>query len=82
VDDKFRRLQRTRQLLRIAQLSQQASTEDVRLSTERYQVQAVLFKDVLQAQTKAKQANDQYQQALLSFWMSRAEFEKAIGEDK
>ena len=82
VDDKFRRLQRTRQLLRIAQLSQQASTEDVRLSTERYQVQAVLFKDVLQAQTKAEQANDQYQQALLSFWMSRAEFEKAIGEDK
>ncbi|HMD83195.1 MAG TPA: TolC family protein [Terriglobia bacterium] len=82
VDDKFRKLQRTRQLLRVAQLSQQASLENVRLMTERYQVQASLLKDVLQAQTALEQANDQYQQALLSLWMAKAEFEKAIGDDK
>ncbi len=82
VDDKFRKLQRTRHLLRIAQLSQQASIENVRLMTERYQVQASLVKDVLQAQTAVEQANHQYREALLSFWMAKAEFEKAIGDDK
>jgi outer membrane protein TolC len=82
VEDKFRKLQRTRQLLRVAQLSQQASTENVRLITERYQLQASLLKDVLQAQTALEQANDQYQQAMLSLWMAKAEFEKAIGDDK
>ncbi len=81
VDDKFRKLQRTRQLLRIAQLSQEAAIENVRLLTERYQVQASLVKDVLQGQTAVEQANDQYQQALLSFWMAKAELEKATGDD-
>jgi outer membrane protein TolC len=54
----------------------------VRLITERYQLQASLLKDVLQAQTALEQANDQYQQAMLSLWMAKAEFEKAIGDDK
>jgi hypothetical protein len=27
-------------------------------------------------------ANNQYQQALLSFWTAKAELEKAIGEDR
>lgn len=82
IDDKFRKLQQSRQLLRIAELSQQAATENVRVMKNRYLQQASLIKDVLQAQTVLEQANYQYQQASSSFWIAKAEFEKAIGEDK
>jgi hypothetical protein len=39
--------------------------------TERYKAQASLLREVLQAQTAVEQANDQYQQALLSFWIGQ-----------
>ncbi len=82
IDDKFRKLQQSRQLLRIAELSQQAATENVRVMKNRYLQQVSLIKDVLQTQTVLEQANYQYQQAASSFWIAKAEFEKAIGEDK
>ena len=50
--------------------------------TERYKAQTSLLRDVLEAQTAVEQANDQYQQALLSFGLARAEFEKAMGENQ
>jgi len=37
---------------------------------------------VLQRQVNLEQANSDYQQALLSFWNSRADFERALGEDQ
>jgi outer membrane protein TolC len=42
----------------------------------------VLLSDVLQSQASLSELNHQYQQALLSFWTAKAEFEKALGEDK
>jgi outer membrane protein TolC len=42
----------------------------------------VLLKDVLIAQTSLSNANYEYQEALLSFWTAKADFEKALGEDK
>lgn len=82
VNEKFSKLRQSRQLLRIAGLTQETAIENVRVVTNRYKVQASLMKDVLQAQAKLEDANHQYQQALVSFWVARAEFEKAIGEDK
>ena len=43
---------------------------------------AVILKDVLQAQMSLADANDEYQKALLSFWTAKADFEKALGEDR
>jgi outer membrane protein len=40
-----------------------------------------LLKDVLQQQTTLAQANQQYQQALSSFWTAKANFERALGEE-
>jgi outer membrane protein TolC len=80
VSDRFRKLQEARALLRVSQLSQEAAREKLRVATNKYAQEAVLYKDVLQTQAGLAEAQDRYQQALLAFWTARADFEKAIGE--
>src|SRR6266704_1462172 len=82
VGDKFRRLQQTQQALRVARLSQDAEREALRVNTGRYKFEAALLSEVLQSQATLANANNQYQQALLSFWTAKAELEKAMGQDK
>ncbi len=54
----------------------------MRVLNARYSAQEALFKDVLQSQAALAEANHQYQQALLSFWTAKADFEKAMGTDQ
>ena len=82
VGDKFRKLQQTRQALVVAQLEQETTRESLRVNTNKYRVTAALFSEVLQSQATLAEANHQYQQALLGYWTAKAEFEKAIGEEK
>jgi outer membrane protein TolC len=82
VGDKFRRLQQTQQALRVARLSQDAGREALRTTQGRYRFEAALLTDVLQSQATLADANNQYQQALLSFWTAKAELEKALGQEK
>jgi len=82
VGDKFRKLQQTRQALVVAQLRQETARENMRVSINKYKIQAALLSDELQTQAELAGANYQYQQALLAFWTARAEYEKAIGADK
>ena len=82
VGDKFRRFQQTQQALRVARLNQDAEREALRVTQGRYKFEAALLTEVLQSQAKLADANNQYQQALLSFWTAKAEFEKALGQDK
>ena len=82
VNGKFRTLQESCQLIRIAKLAQSTARANVQIAAYKYRLEAVLFKDVLQAQTTLANANYDYQKALLSFWTAKADFEKAIGEDK
>ena len=82
VGDKFRKLQQTRQALVVAQLKQETERENMRVSVNKYKLQAALLSDALQTQATKADANYQYQQALLAFWTARAEYEKAIGEDQ
>jgi outer membrane protein TolC len=82
VGDKFRRLQQTQQALRVARLSQDAERETLRITQSRYRFDAALLTEVLQSQATLADANNQYQQSLLSFWIAKAELERAIGEDK
>jgi len=82
VGDKFRKMRQSRQALITAQLGQDAARENVRVLNARYSLQEVLIKDVLQSQAALAEANHQHQQALLSFWTARADFEKAIGVDQ
>lgn len=82
VGDKFRKLQQTRQALVVAQLNQETGRENIRVSTNKYKVKAVLLSDVLQTQATLADADYQYQQALLAYWTARADYEKAIGAEK
>jgi outer membrane protein len=82
VGAKFRELQQARQALRVAQLKQETARENMRISTNKYKVQAALLSDVLQTQAAMADADYQYQQALLAYWTARADYEKAIGADR
>ena len=82
VGDKFRRFQQTQQALRVARLNQDAEREALRVTQGRYKFEAALLTEVLQSQAKLADANNQYQQALLSFWTAKAELEKALGQEK
>ncbi|HEY6804915.1 MAG TPA: TolC family protein [Pyrinomonadaceae bacterium] len=82
VGDKLRKLQLAGQALRVAKLSEESAKENLRVSTGRYQFQSVLLSDVLQSQASLAEASHEYQQALLGFWTAKAEFEKALGEDR
>jgi outer membrane protein TolC len=82
VNDKYRQIRYRRAELQVARLSQEASLESLRVVKNKYTVQAVLVKDVLQAQVNLEQSNSDYQQALTSFWNARADFERAVGEEQ
>src|SRR6266436_4388436 len=82
VGNKLRKLQQSAQALRVAQLEESSARENLRVSTGRCKFQAALLSDVLQSQAFLAEATHQYQRALLGFWTARAEFEKALGEDK
>ena len=82
VGDKFRKLQQSGQALRVARLAENSARENLRVSTGQYKFQAVLLSNVLQSQASLAEATNEYQQALLAFWTAKAEFEKALGEDK
>jgi outer membrane protein TolC len=82
VNDKYRQLRQSRTQLRIARLSQETAIESLRVTRNKFAVQSVLLKDVLQGQLNLEQSNSDYQQALLSVWNSRADFERALGEDQ
>jgi outer membrane protein TolC len=82
VGDKFRKLQQTQQALVVAQLAQDTAREGLRVNTNKYKLTAALLSEVLQAQASLAEANHRYQQSLLGYWTARAEFEKAMGEEK
>jgi len=82
VGDKLRKLQLTAQALRVAKLAEESAKENLRVSTGQYKYQAVMLSDVLKSQASLAEATNDYQKALLTFWTAKAEFEKALGEDK
>jgi outer membrane protein TolC len=82
VNSRFRTLQENCQLIRIAQLAQTTARANVQIAAYKYRLDAVLLKDVLTAQTSLANANYEYQKALLTFWTAKADFEKALGEEK
>jgi outer membrane protein TolC len=82
VNDKYRQLQQNRLELRVARLKQETAVENLRVAKNKFAADAVLLKDVLQAQTGVEEGNTRYERALLSFWDARADFERAVGEDR
>ena len=82
VNARFRQMQESRQMLKVAKLAQTQARANVQLVAHKYRLDAVLLKDVLHAQTVLANSDYEYQKALLAFWTAKADFEKAIGEVK
>jgi outer membrane protein TolC len=82
VNQNYRLLQQSRAQLRVAGLTQETAIENLRVAKNKYAVDGVLLRDVLQAQSGLEQAHSGHEQALLDFWDARAEFERALGEDR
>ncbi|MBK8464221.1 MAG: TolC family protein [Chloracidobacterium sp.] len=82
VSASFRKLQESADQLRLMQMTQKTASANLDVALNRYQQQAILYKEVLRAEASLTDANTKYQNALLSFWTAKAEFEKALGEEK
>ncbi len=82
VGDTFRKIRLARQALEVARMAQETAREVLRVNTDKFKYSEALFSDVLQSQAVLAEADHQYQQALLGYFTARAEFEKALGQEK
>lgn len=81
VGAKFRKLGETRALLRATALQLDAEREKLRVMMNQYEQKSALLKDVLQQKVSLESVTNQHNQALLSFWTAKADFEKSLGEE-
>jgi outer membrane protein len=81
VNKNFRKLSQSRAGLEVAEAARDAARQKLREVNDKFSQQAVLLRDVLQQQSAVASADHDYEQALLSFWSAKADFEKAIGEE-
>ncbi|MBM4293632.1 MAG: TolC family protein [Deltaproteobacteria bacterium] len=82
VNSKFRQLQEARGQLKVTQMAQAATREKLREMMQKFKTGAALLKDLLQTEASLAEGNHAHQKALLAVWLTRAEYEKALGEDK
>jgi outer membrane protein TolC len=81
VNTRFRTLAEKRALLNVTRMAQGTAREKLRVKTNQFQLQAALLPDVLQLRSEVASSDDQYQQALTSFWTAKADYDLAIGEE-
>ena len=79
VNARLRKLQQARAFVEVTRLSQVTEEEKLRVVLNQYPLKASLLKDVLQEHAAVADANNQYQQALLAFWIAKTDFERALG---
>jgi outer membrane protein TolC len=81
INSLFRKLSEARAQLAVVQASQQTAREKLRVTTNQYQVQSVLLSDVLRVRAELADSDDRYQQALMTFWTAKADFDQSVGEE-
>ena len=82
VAHQYRKLIEARKEVEVAQASQSARRELLRVTRNRYGQRDVLLSDVLSAQSGLVEADNRFTQALLDLATAQADFEKAIGGDQ
>lgn len=82
VAEQFRRLQLAAARLHVASLSRQVAAESLRVAQKQYEVQFSLLRTVLQAQATLEGANADYHRTLSDLWTARAEYERALGDER
>jgi outer membrane protein TolC len=82
VAHQYRKLIEARKEVEVAQASQSARRELLRVTRNRYGQRDVLLSDVLKAQSGLVEADNRFTQALLDLATAQSDFEKAIGGDR
>ena len=82
VAHQYRKLIEARKEVEVAQASQSARRELLRVTQNRYGQRDVLLSDVLRAQSGLVEADNRFTQALLDVATAQADFEKAIGVEQ
>jgi outer membrane protein len=78
---KYRKWKEATLLLKATRTGHDAAAEELRVTSNKYQEQAALVKELLQAQARSSETAFQYQQALSSYWISLADLRRAMGEE-
>jgi outer membrane protein TolC len=78
---KYRKWKEATLLLKATRTGHEAAAEDFRVTSNKYQEQAALVKELLQAQARSSETAFQYQRALSSYWSSLADLRRAMGEE-
>src|ERR1700687_2831655 len=78
---KYRKWKEATLLLKATRTGHEAAVEEFRVTSSKYKEQAVLVRDLLQAQSRSSETAFQYQQALSSYWSAFAELRKAMGAE-
>lgn len=81
VNERIRKVMEEHERVNVAELQRKAAREKVRVLMNQYRVNAVLLKDVLQAQTELEDARNSYEHAVLALWTAKADLQKALGEE-
>jgi outer membrane protein TolC len=81
INSRFRKLSEARAQLAVVAASQQTAREKLRVTTNQYQLQSALLSDVLRVRAEVADTDDRYQQALMTFWTAKADFDQALGEE-
>jgi outer membrane protein len=82
VAHQYRKLIEARKEVEVAQASQSAGRELLRVTRNRYGQRDVLLSDVLKAQSGLVEADNRFTQALLDLATAQADFEKSLGVDE
>ena len=82
VAHQYRKLIEARKEVEVAQASQSARRELLRVTRNRYGQRDVLLSDVLKAQSGLVEADNRFTQALFDLATAQSDFEKAIGGDQ
>ena len=78
---KYRKWKESALLLKATRTGHEAAAEEFRVTSNKYEEQAALVRDLLQAQARSSETAFQYQQALSSYWSSLADLRRAMGEE-
>jgi outer membrane protein TolC len=78
----YRKLIEARKEVEVAQASQSAATELLRVTQNQRLQREALFRDVLKVQSSLAEADSRFTQALLNLATAQADFEKTLGVDQ
>jgi outer membrane protein len=80
VNEKIRKLQESRLFIDVTSKDVIARKEKLRTEMNKYRQNSALLQELLEAQSNLEVAEEKHQQAILDYWTSKANLEKALGE--